>query len=159
VAPIEGTLIVFRFARRFVLIASLASFAAWSAQAADAAAQIKDTLNQWMADFNAGRADRVCGLFAPDLRATFRGQPERNYAELCDLLKGSLADKEKTFSYGLDVKEIKVFGDVAIVRLDWTLTTKDKDGRETTSVEPGMDVFQKQADGNWRIIRYMAYER
>jgi len=150
---------VLRIACQFVLIASLASIAPWPAEAADAAVEIKSALNQWMADFNAGRADKVCGLFAPDLRADFRGQPERDYDGLCELLKGSLTDKEKTFSYGLDVKEIRVFGDVAVVRLDWTLTVKDKDGRETTSVEPGMDIFQKQADGNWRIIRYMAYER
>jgi ketosteroid isomerase-like protein len=70
-----------------------------------------------------------------------------------------LADKEKTFSYALDIKEIAVFGDVAVVRLVWTLTVRQKDGGETKSVEPGMDVFQKRADGKWRIIRYMAYEQ
>jgi hypothetical protein len=61
-----------------------------------------------MADFNVGRVDRVCALFAPDLRANFRGQPERGYDGLCDLLKGSMADKGRTFSYSLDVKEILV---------------------------------------------------
>lgn len=147
-----------RIACRFILIAIIASIAAWPAHAADAAAEIESALKQWMADFNAGRADKVCGLFAPDLRADFRGQPERGYGGLCDLLKQSLSDKEKTFSYGLDVKEILVFGDVAVVRLDWTLTVKDNDGHKSTSVEPGMDIFQKQADGTWRIVRYMAYE-
>jgi len=97
------TIIVLRIACQFVLMASLASIASWPAQATDAAVEIKNVLNQWMADFNAGRAGKVCGLFAPDLRADFRGQPERDYDELCDLLKGSLTDKEKTFSYGLDV--------------------------------------------------------
>ena len=151
-------MIVLRVACRFILIAIIASIAAWPAHASDAAVEIENALKQWRADFNAGRADKVCGLFAPDLRADFRGQPERGYDGLCDLLKRSLADKEKTFSYGLDVKEILVFGDVAVVRLDWTLTVKDSDGRESTSVEPGMDIFQKQADGTWRIVRYMAYE-
>ncbi|MGK2922970.1 MAG: YybH family protein [Methyloceanibacter sp.] len=50
------------------------------------------------------------------------------------------------------------FGDVAVVRLVWTLTIKEKDGGEIKSVEPGMDVFQRQADGSWKIVRYMAYE-
>lgn len=151
-------MIVLRVACRFILIAIVASIAAWPAHASDAAVEIENALKQWRADFNAGRADKVCGLFAPDLRADFRGQPERGCDGLCDLLKRSLADKEKTFSYGLDVKEILVFGDVAVVRLDWTLTVKGSDGRESTSVEPGMDIFQKQADGTWRIVRYMAYE-
>lgn len=148
-----------RLACRLILVVVLAGIATKPAEAEDAAADIKHALNQWMADFNAGRADKVCALFAPDLRADFRGQPERGYDGLCDLLKGSLADEERTFSYGLDVKEILVLGDVAVVRLVWTLTVKDKNGRETTSVEPGMDIFKEQADGKWRIIRYVAYER
>jgi uncharacterized protein (TIGR02246 family) len=151
-------MIVLRIACRFILIAMIGSIAARPLHAADAAVEIENALKQWMADFNAGRADKVCGLFAPDLRADFRGQPERGYGGLCDLLKKSLSDKDKTFSYGLDVKEILVFGDVAVVRLDWTLTVKDDAGHESTSVEPGMDIFQKQADGTWRIVRYMAYE-
>jgi uncharacterized protein (TIGR02246 family) len=151
-------MIVLRVACQFILIAIIASIAAWPAHASDAAVEIENALKQWRADFNAGRADKVCGLFAPDLRADFRGQPERGYDALCDLLKRSLSDKEKTFSYGLDVKEILVFGDVAVVRLDWTLTVKDNDGRVSASVEPGMDIFQKQVDGTWRIVRYMAYE-
>ncbi len=44
-------------------------------------------------------------------------------------------------------------------RLVWTLTIKEKDGSTAKSVEPGMDIFKKQPDGSWKIIRYMAYER
>ena len=44
------------------------------------------------------------------------------------------------------------------MRLVWTLTVK-QDGSETTSLEPGMDVFRRQADGTWKIIRYIAYEQ
>ena len=51
---------------------------------ADSAAQaeIRAALTQWTADFNAGNAAKVCGLFAPDLIAQYRGQPERNYEAL-----------------------------------------------------------------------------
>ena len=147
-----------RLAHLLIAIAFLAG-AALPARAADVAAEIRGALEQWTDDFNARRTDKVCGLFAPDLRADYRGQPERDYDGICDLLKRSLSDAAKSFSYALDIKEILVFGDVAVVRLVWTLTVKGKDGREVTSVEPGMDIFQKQADGTWRIARYMAYER
>jgi uncharacterized protein (TIGR02246 family) len=124
-----------------------------------AQAAIRAALTQWMADFNAGNADKVCGLFAPDLIAQYRGQPERDYQGLCDLLKRSLSDRSKTYTYALALKEIIVAGDLAVVRLTWTLKVKPKDGvGEISSDEPGMDIFRRQADGSWKISRYIAYE-
>jgi uncharacterized protein (TIGR02246 family) len=122
-----------------------------------AQAAIRAALTQWMADFNAGRAEKVCDLFARDLVAQYRGQPERGWDALCDLLKRSLADRGKTYSYALAIHEILVEGDLGVVRLTWTLTVRGKDG-EATSVEPGIDIFRRQADGSWKISRYLAYE-
>jgi len=127
-------------------------------QAGDAAAEIKSALTQWMADFNAGKTDRVCDLFAADVRADYRGYPTRDHQAVCDLLTKSLTDSTRAFSYALDIKEVLISGDVAVVRLVWTLTIKETDGREFKSVEPGMDIFRRQADGSWQIVRYMAYE-
>jgi uncharacterized protein (TIGR02246 family) len=129
------------------------------AMAADAMAEIKGTLTQWMADFNAKRADKVCDLFAQDARADFRGQPERDHQAICDLLVKSLSDPTRGFSHALDIKEIIVLGDAAVVRLVWTLTVKQEKGASVESVEPGMDIFRRQDDGSWKIIRYMACER
>ncbi|HEX2216850.1 MAG TPA: hypothetical protein VHG27_09210, partial [Xanthobacteraceae bacterium] len=42
-----------------------------AARAENAAAAIRATLEAWTADFNAGRADKVCDLFARDLVAQF----------------------------------------------------------------------------------------
>jgi uncharacterized protein (TIGR02246 family) len=123
-------------------------------------AEIAAALTQWTADFNAGRADKVCDLFARDLRADFRGQPERGYDAQCGLLQRSLADRARAFSYALAVKEILVWGDAAVVRLTWTLTIRRKaTGRTASSVEPGLDVFRRQSDGRWRIICYITYEQ
>jgi steroid delta-isomerase len=115
-------------------------------------------LVQWMEDFNAGRADKICDLFAPDLRANVRAQPERGHAAQCELLRGSLGDRTRTFRYALNIREIWVRGDTALVRLVWTLTMRRNDA-ETVSIEPGMDFFVRQPDGSWRIARFMAYEQ
>jgi len=124
-----------------------------------AQAEIRAALTQWMADFNAGNAEKTCALFAPDLVAQVRGQPERGYAVQCDLLKSSLADQSKTFRYALAIKEIIVSGNLAVVRLTWTLTLKRKDsGAAGTSDEYGLDVLRRQADGSWKIARYMSYD-
>jgi ketosteroid isomerase-like protein len=148
------------FLRALVASAVLAfAFAAAAQGDTPAQAAIRAALTQWMADFNAGKADKVCDLFATDLVAQYRGQPERDYATLCDLLKRSLADGSRSYRYALAIKEILVEGDLAVVRLTWTLSVRGKDAAgETTAEEPGMDVFRRQSDGTWKISRYLAYE-
>ena len=136
---------------------SLAFLLATAAAAEDAATQIRATLQQWTDDFNAGRADKVCDLFTKDARADVADAPERDYDAICDVLTRSLADKTRHYHYAMDIKEILVFGEVAVVRLVWTLTVKKEGGDTTQSEEPGMDM--KQPDGSWKIIRYLAYER
>jgi len=147
-----------RAAAAFALMSAFTAPLA-SARAEDAAAEIRGALAQWTADFNAGRTDKVCDLFATEVRADVRGAPERDHTAICDVLVRSLKDETKHYSYAMDIKEVLVFGDVAVVRLVWTLTIMPKDGASIESVEPGMDIFRKQNDGSWRIIRYMAYER
>jgi uncharacterized protein (TIGR02246 family) len=149
--------------RRSVLTLLLAAIAYGCPAAAQsdgrAEAAIRAALTQWMTDFNAGDPEGACRLFAPDLIAQVRGQPERSYTDLCDLLKRSLSDRTKTYRYGLAVKEILVAGDLAVVRLTWTLTVKRRDtGGETSSDEFGIDIFRRQGDGSWKISRFMSYD-
>jgi steroid delta-isomerase len=149
---------------KWLLHCVVAAAAVWlpaPAQAQDSdAAAIRAALVTWMDDFNAGRAEKVCDLFAPDLRAQFRGQPERDHDGVCTLLKRSMSDPATRYSYALAIKEILVLGDHAVVRLIWTLTVQIKSapGDDASIEEPGMDLFKRQPDGRWKIIRYIAYE-
>ena len=118
---------------------------------------IREALSAWTRDFNARDTSRICDLFARDLAYDYRGFPERGYDALCDLLQRSLRDPTKRFDYALDIKEIIVSGDMAVVRLVWTLRVTS--GASTVETqEPGLDVFRRQSDGRWKIIRYMGYE-
>jgi steroid delta-isomerase len=147
---------------RLALFAAIAlALVPVTARGADdtAKAEIKGALTQWMADFNDGKADKVCSLFAPDLRSDFRGQPERNFEQLCALLQKSLKDQARSFTYALDMDEIIVSGDMAAVRLVWTLTIRPKGGGNAiVTREPGLDIFRKQPDGSWKIARFLAFE-
>jgi ketosteroid isomerase-like protein len=120
--------------------------------------QVRSRLQQWTRDFNDGNAEAVCDLFSAELRYDFRGYPERGYQDVCARLHGSLRDKSKRYTYGLDIREIIVSGDLAVVRLAWTLSVVLHNGQVVTSVEPGMDIFRKAPDGQWKIVRYIAYE-
>ena len=141
----------------FGLVALLGPAMAQSGTLAETA--IREALIKWTRGFNAGDTAEICGLFAPELRYDYRGHPERGYDDICGLLQRSLSDRTKTYSYSLQIKEIVVSGDLAVVRLVWTLKVRPAGAAtETVSEEPGMDIFRKQPDGRWKIIRYIAYE-
>ena len=143
----------------FVLLALVAFLPPLKVLAEDSAeVAIRSALAQWTQDFNNRNAEKACSLFAQDLRYDFRGYPERDYRDICDRMQRSLGDASKTYSYDLDVREIIVSGDIAVVRLIWKLTVTLPNGQQVVSVEPGMDVVRKEPDGAWKIIRYIAYE-
>jgi steroid delta-isomerase len=142
-----------------VLIAVALAASQAAAQSVDPAQDaIRAELLQWTADFNARKSGQICDLFASDLRYDYRGQPERGYHDICDLLKRSLSDPTKHYSYSPEIKEIIVSGEIAVVRLIWTLTVTSEGRTDATvSKEPGLDVFRREPDGRWKIIRYLAY--
>jgi len=111
---------------------------------------IREALAKWTSDFNARDDSRICDLFARELVYDYRGFPERGYDALCDLLHRSLRDQTKRFAYSFDIKEIIASGDIAVVRLVWTLRVRS--GASTVeSKEPGLDVFRRQPDGSWKM--------
>ena len=119
--------------------------------------KIRATLMAWSAAFNARNADKACELFEPGVLADFRGGPEQDYRMICDRLKQALNDPARSYTYSPDIKEILVFGEEAVVRLVWRLTIAGSAEAETTSVETGMDLFRRQPDGSWKIMRYLVY--
>jgi len=131
-----------------------------AAQSADSAQDaIRTALLRWTADFNARKSAAICDLFAPDLLYDYRGQPERGYREICDLLHRSLSDPTKHYNYSPEIKEIIVSGDIAVVRLVWTLRVSSEGKTDAiVSKEPGLDVFRREPGGDWKIIRYIAYD-
>ena len=142
-----------------VFLISFCGFAA-AQPIAPAEKAIRNAFTGWMADFNAARADRICNLFAPELRYDYRGFAERNYQQLCDGLHESLADPTRRYSYALDIKDIMASGDLAVARVVWTLTVTPRDtpSKPIVSQEYSMDVLRRQPDGSWKMIRFTAYE-
>jgi ketosteroid isomerase-like protein len=125
-------------------------------EAADKAAII-ERLQRWTADFNSNDPVGVCDLFAPDLVYSIPEVAQGTRATLCANLAATLAKSEVKLRYANpDVHEIVVVGDVAVVRLTWTLSTEAAGGKDTTT-EEGMDMFRRQADGRWSIARFVAF--
>ena len=140
--------------------ASLLALAAASAAFADPQADkqaIAARLYQWAAAFNARDAAGTCDLFAPDLVSTVPGAVYAGRDAVCARLAALLAQPGTHLHYSPDIQEIIVSGDTAVVRLIWTLTLNTGAARQTRQ-EAGMDVFQRQPDGRWSIVRFMAFD-
>ena len=134
----------------------LLALTCWAAPAfADDAAEVRARLEGWAEAFNEGRTDEACELFSKDLVSDTQGQGEAGYEERCAILSRVMRDPDRKFSYSPDIKEVILAGDLAVVRLTWTLTVMPGN---LVSRESGLDVFRKEPDGVWRIIRFMAFD-
>jgi ketosteroid isomerase-like protein len=144
------------------VIAALALFGG-AAQAAGpddssaATAAIAERLHRWTAAFNAKELTAICDLFAPDLSYTVDDILNGSRDRLCASIREALARPGLKLRYEEPtIHEILVSGDLAVVRLTWTLTAERNGARDLTT-EEGMDVFRRAPDGLWSIARYIAF--
>ena len=141
--------------RRLILLACLAAGPAVADPADEAA--IRQRLLDWTAAFNARDAQGACDLFAPDLSYAVPEIVDGTQATMCTNLARTLAREDLRLRYAEpDIHEILVSGELAVVRLTWTLTAEANDETET-STEEGIDVFRRQPDGRWSIARFIAF--
>jgi steroid delta-isomerase len=145
-------------ARRLLVAAFLTALPLAPATAdveADKAA-IAAQLTSWAAAFNVRDAAGACAIFSADLVSTMRGRPDEGRSAVCRRIASALVDRGMTMRYAPDVKEIIVSGDLAVVRLVWSVTIQ-RGASPAVSKEPGLDVFRREPDGQWRIIRFLAF--
>jgi uncharacterized protein (TIGR02246 family) len=142
----------------FIVIALSATATGTALADADSdKAAIVQRLQQWTAAFNAKDAAGTCDLFAPDLVYSIPEVVRGTRETMCSSLIALQARTDIRLHYANpDVHEILLAGDVAVVRLTWTLTT-ELNGRRDMTTEEGMDVFRRQPDRRWSIARFIAF--
>ncbi|WP_294541152.1 nuclear transport factor 2 family protein [uncultured Rhodoblastus sp.] len=139
-----------------LLAFGLSQAAARADEAADKAA-VAARLRGFADAFNARDEARSCDIFAPDLIATAPPRLETGRAAICGNIDRLLARPDLRLHYDdPDIREIIVAGDIAVVRVLWTLTVR-KGGAQDRTPEGGIDVFRRQPDGRWSIARMAAF--
>ena len=144
---------------RLALLAGLVCAVAPSSAFADVEtdkAAIAARLTAWSDAFNARDASGACDLFSADLVSTMRGRSDEGRDGVCRRIAAALADRGLTMRYAPQIEEILVSGDLAVVRLVWSVTAQ-RGSKPAVSKEPSLDVFRREADGQWRIIRFLAF--
>jgi ketosteroid isomerase-like protein len=140
---------------RFLCLACVtATLASPPAVADDGAtrAEIAARLDDWKDAFNTRAVSRICDLYSTDLVSTVSGRPDEGRDAVCRRIANALADRSFTIRYALDLKEIIVSGDLAVVRLVWSVETR-RGGALVVSKEPGLDVFCRESDGKCQTAR------
>jgi ketosteroid isomerase-like protein len=70
-----------------------------------------------------------------------------------------MTSESPTYHYDAPrIEEVLVSGDLAVVRVVWTLhVSGPTPAEETVETENGVDVFRRQPDGAWRILLSHAF--
>lgn len=122
----------------------------------DDKAAIAARLAEWSDAFNTREASKCCDLFSADLISTMRGRPDEGRDAVCRRIARALADRNVSLRYTAKIEEIILSGELAVVRLVWTMTTR-RGAKVVAWEEPGVDVFRREGDGKWRIFRFLAF--
>ncbi|MER5740821.1 nuclear transport factor 2 family protein [Streptomyces sp. NPDC002262] len=97
--------------------------------------------------FNAGDVDAVNAMYTEEAVAVWEaGVPLTGQARV-DAVREFLSHGPKMTAVP---RQSFVTGDTALLIVDWTIDTKDADGRPERLSGVGVDVLRKGEDGHWR---------
>ena len=114
---------------------------------------IRTALAGWVEAANRGDYAATMSVWAPDLIGWAPEGPDDSYAREQSYSKAPSGPVRTT--YALTINEIIVEGSLAVVRDTWTQTTKQDGGADKVSTFRSFEVWRKQADGAWRISRWI----
>lgn len=147
--------------RKNVAVLLLASGAlASSAAHADATedqATFQAIFSDWTHAFNEKRFPEVCDLFSPALVADYQGAQKKDYSSICNGFKKIFAEQGVVYHNDFRIHQVYRANDLAAVRITWYLDVRKDGSPESAVQEEGLDVFQRQEDGKWKIVNFIAY--
>ena len=145
------------FARWIAVLFIVAFATVAKADSTSDEAAMRQRFQHWVTAFNSKDVAGVCDLFAPDLLYSLPEVQEGTRQELCDNLARLFSRSDLRVQYAPpEIHEIMVSGDLAVVRLTWTLTAQ-ANGKQDATMEEGIDIFRRQPDGRWSIARFIAF--
>ncbi len=130
----------------------LASGAAVRGGAAEDEAQIRASLACWVKAFNSGDLKAAAEVWAPDLIGWAPEGEDDSYATEKEFAARAQG-KPPAATYALEINEVMVSGDLAVVRDTWTETPRADSAK--ARVFRSFEVWRRQKDGAWKIARWI----
>ena len=126
-----------------------------SRDSASAVHSIRGALSDWVAAANRGDWKTAAQVWAPDLIGWYPGQPDDTYEREMARLAHPKAGAVRTH-YEVNVVEVIVSGELAVVRDIWRFTTPAGSSDSTVTIVRGYEVWRRQPDQQWKISRWIS---
>jgi steroid delta-isomerase len=115
---------------------------------------IRAKLAAWEQAYNAGDRKKTFEIWAPDLVGWYPGIPDITWEqERAALDRPAPATPQSRLH--VQVVEVIVSGDLAVVRDVWTETPPEGSSAAATRI-PSFEVWRRQPDGDWKIARWIS---
>lgn len=114
--------------------------------------------SDWTQAFNQKDLKHSCQLFSPSVIAQYRGTPTKNYTSICEGFKKIFQDKTLSYQYQFKIHNIYRSEDLAAIRITWYLKIFKQGKLVSKTQDEGLDVFEKNNNGQWQIVNYLGYE-
>lgn len=122
-------------------------------RAADEAA-IHAAVKEWSASAQAKDADKFCSFYAEDGVIMLEDAPDiSGKAAIREGMGGMMQDPNFALSFAADKVVVARSGDLAYETGTYTMTLSDAKKQPSTEKGHYVVVWQKQADGVWKVVR------
>jgi uncharacterized protein (TIGR02246 family) len=122
-------------------------------RAADEAA-IHATVKEWSAAAQAKDADKFCSVYAEDAVVMLERAPDvSGKAAIREAIGGMMQDPNFALSFEADKVTVARSGDLAYETGTYAMTMSDAKKKPATEKGHYVVVWQKQADGAWKVVR------
>ena len=124
-------------------------------QSADeAAAQVRASFDAWNEAVMRKDIDRTMAIFSPAIRFQFQGSPDFGYARLLAVYSSNFA-RENAPEWHPVVENVIGSPEMVTLFNEWKLVPAG--GGDPIAEYRGVDVFQREADCEWRVTASLNY--
>jgi uncharacterized protein (TIGR02246 family) len=117
-------------------------------------AAIRAAVTQWSAAAQAKDPDKFASFYADDATLLLEGMPDvHGKAAIREAIGGMMQDPNFALSFEADAVTAARSGDLAVETGSYSMTTSDAKKKPATQVGHYVVVWQKQADGSWKVWR------
>jgi ketosteroid isomerase-like protein len=122
----------------------------------DAETKIRAAIERWRQAANRRDWKTALDVWAPDLVGWYPGEADATYKREADYAAVPVNAADPVSTFEVTINEVIVDETLAVVRDTWVITTKSKAGAPTVEKLRSFEVWRRQPDKAWKIVRWIS---